>query len=270
MILQLRRTWICLLILLVPSAVHAQLAEDHETEVVTVKAKGEIVNDKLDLKEVANLIIARTNNFRGEEKRKSVTVSEPLMATAHYFANYMARTNRYGHLADGNKPNERAKSHGYEYCIISENIAYEYSSIGFQRDDLAKSLTEGWKHSPGHRKNMLDADVTETAVAVAWSSETGHYYAVQMFGRPKSQAIEFQIANETETAIEYKIGNRTFPLPPRLIRTHQVCRPADVKFVWSDAANDTQTVRPATHDEFLIEKVDGKLQLKLQKAAQTK
>lgn len=36
----------------------------------------------------------------------------------------MAKTGKYGHAADGRKPAERAAAHGYEYCIVRENIAY--------------------------------------------------------------------------------------------------------------------------------------------------
>ena len=46
---------------------------------------------------------------------------------------------------------------------------------------------------------MLDADATETGISVARSEHTGYYYAVQMFGRPKSDAIEFQISNRSST-----------------------------------------------------------------------
>lgn len=49
--------------------------------------------------------------------------------------------------------------------------------------ELASRYFEGWKKSPGHRRNMLEASVTDTAVAVARSARTGRYYAVQLFGR---------------------------------------------------------------------------------------
>jgi uncharacterized protein YkwD len=42
---------------------------------------------------------------------------------------------------------------------------------------------EGWKRSPGHRRNLLAREATQTGVAVA-RSDQGYYYAVQLFGRP--------------------------------------------------------------------------------------
>ena len=40
---------------------------------------------------------------------------------------------------------------------------------------------------------MLDPAVTETGVGVARSERTGDYYGVQMFGRPTTEMMEFQI-----------------------------------------------------------------------------
>lgn len=258
---------ICLSLSLVPIVSVAQVAVDHDSEVVTVKVKGDIVKDNLDLKQVAELIIQQTNKFRESEKRPEVKTVDQLTETTRYFADYMARTNRYGHIADGTHPNERAKKHGYEYCIVSENIAYEYSSQGFKADELAKGFTEGWKHSPGHRKNMLDPDVTETGVAVAWSSETGHYFAVQMFGRPKSQVIEFSVANESDIEVKYKIGDQAFPLPHGLTRTHQICRPTSLTFIWSDKPDDVQVIRPNTGEQLVVSQSDGKFQVKQEQTA---
>ena len=86
--------------------------------------------------------------------------------TAQAFADYMARTDRYGHTADGNQPSDRAKARGYDYCIVLENIAYAFNSEGFTGEKLAGQFVTGWQNSPGHRRNMLDPDVTETGVAV--------------------------------------------------------------------------------------------------------
>ena len=109
-----------------------------------------------------------------------------------------------GWLADGSRPADRAARHGYEFCVIAENIAYAYNSEGYTTEELGATFVEGWKHSPGHRRNMLDPDVSQTGVAVARSEKTGYYYAVQMFGRPRSQAIEFQVSNRTEAEVAYR------------------------------------------------------------------
>src|SRR5205085_9863408 len=126
------------------------------------------------------------------------------------------------------QPADRAKEHGYDYCIVLENIAYQYDSTGFTTEKLGGGFFTGWKESPGHRRNMLDPDVTETGVAIARSADTGYYYAVQLFGRPKSLRIEFRIANSTGAVVRYKVGDREYDLPPGVVMTHEVCRPTDV------------------------------------------
>ena len=137
--------------------------------------------------------------------------------------------------APGRRTNHpRAKQHAYDYCILSENIAYQYSSTELTTAALAQEFFDGWQRSPEHRKNMLNADVTETGVAVAQSEETGYYYAVQMFGRPSSKRIEFQIVNHSDAVIRYQLGTRPFSLPPRHTRTHQRCGAAELTFQWPD------------------------------------
>ena len=177
------------------------------------------------------VLIEETNAFREKNGRSAVRVNPKLTETANYFARFMAKTDKYGHHADGNRPSGRAKKHGYDYCVITENIAYQYDSRGFETRELADKFFVGWKESPGHRKNMLDPDVTETGVAIAKGAETEHYYAVQMFGRPQSQSFKYEIHNDSESTIAYKVGDRSLKLPPRYIfRTHQACRKQEIRF----------------------------------------
>ena len=164
--------------------------------------------------QASDIIVTKSNSFRQEHGTKPVKVNSKLVETAQYFASYMARTDNYGHRADGKRPSERAQAHGYNYCLVAENIAYQFSSAGFKTEELANRFVEGWKTSPPHRENMLDADVRETGVAIARGERTGYWYAVQLFGRPKSAALEFKIANESDATIQYSIKDRSFELPP--------------------------------------------------------
>ena len=162
-----------------------------------------------DVAEAAKQIFDATNRFRREEKRSELKENRQLAETAAYFARFMASTDKYGHEADGKTPADRAKEHKYDYCAIAENIAYVYSSEGYTTDEVAKGLVEGWKKSPGHRKNMLDPDVTEAGMAVAQSEKSGKYYGVQMFGRPRSAMIEFEVVNESGEDVKYQVGDET-------------------------------------------------------------
>ena len=215
--------------------------------------------DTADVSKVAALIVEQTNEFRKAEKREPLKTNAELTKAAEYFAQFMAETGKYGHEADGLTPAQRAKKYGYDYCLVLENIAYQYSSAGFTTQALADAFMKGWKESPGHRKNMLDPDVTETGVAVARSEKTGYYYAVQMFGRPKSQAIKFQIANQADKTVEYTLGSEQFILEPRFTRTHTLCRPAEMEF---QAPNGLGTVKPTDGQKFAVTGSNGTYELK--------
>lgn len=183
-----------------------------------------------DTAEAARRVVVSTNEFRRQQNLPATGYAPQLASAARYFADFMARTGKYGHTADGAEPAARAKRFGYEYCIVAENIAQLYRSDGTGTAELATRLFKGWQDSPEHRKNMLDPHVTETAVAVARAAKTDHYYAVQLFGRPISQSIEFKVANRAGLPVSYALDGRTFELPPRTTITHQVCKPPTLEF----------------------------------------
>lgn len=248
--------------LLAPAGARGQHARGDDVEVIEPpRVKPAPDAKKPDLARAATQVVEKTNAFRKEQGRSPVAVNDRLAKTAADFARYMARTDRYGHAADGKQPADRAAAHGYEYCIVLENIAYQYNSAGFATEALARGLFEGWKTSPGHRKNMLDPDVTETGVAVARSDRTGYYYAVQLFGRPKSKAIRYSIANRSDAAVTYTVGEQSFSLPPRYTRSHTRCRPGELA-VTLPGASRARAVTPKDGDRFVITRSGDDYQLK--------
>jgi len=261
----LTRSWPILIIVvgfLASSSVVAQVIEEEAIEVLKPMPGAREPPPSPDLSSSVQQVIRLTNEFREKEKLKAVAVDPRLKKTAQNFADYMARTSRYGHKADGATPADRVKKSGYAYCIIAENIAYEYSSEAFTAEDLAKSFFEGWRASPGHRRNMLDEDVIETGVAIAQGAETGYFFAVQMFGRPKSKALEFAISNESPDTFTYKMGDRKLTLAPAQTRTHQVCRLRDMAFRWRDGKDEEQTVQSHNGDQYIVTGQGDALQLR--------
>jgi uncharacterized protein YkwD len=241
--------------LLLPPAAFGQVVEEDRGEVISNPTYRSGKEERPALDRVAKQIVEKTNAFRREEGRTKVEVNASLEKAARYFADYLARENKFSHTADGSRPADRAKKFGYDYCIVLENIAYEYSPAGFASDRLATAFVEGWKNSPGHRRNMLDPDVTETGVAVARSDKTGYYYAVQMFGRPRSAAVRFDVANQADAEVKYKVGGQSFSLPPGYTRTHQLCRPADLTVELPASEGEkggSKKVRPAAGDHYVI------------------
>lgn len=208
-------------------------------------APGAAGNARADTVEAARRVVVLTNEFRRQENLPPTGHAPQLATAAHYFADFMARTGKYGHRADGSEAAARAKRFGYEYCIVAENIAQLHRSDGIPTAELADHLVRGWQNSPEHRKNMLDRHVTETAVAVARSAKTDYYYAVQLFGRPVSQSIDFNVANEAGVAVSYALDGQTFQLPPRTTVTHQVCKPPTLEF-------RGKTLQPANGQQFVI------------------
>lgn len=208
--------------------------------------------DRVDAAAASAAIVVGTNAFRQAEGRQRLERQPQLDAAAAAFAEYMARTHRYGHTADGREPSERAQAQGYAYCVIAENIAYQYKSTGFTTDGLAGDFVEGWKNSPEHRHNMLDPVVVEIGAGVAQSSKDGRWFGVQLFGLPRSAQFTFAIVNEGGAPVRYRLGERDFELPPRVTRTHERCRPAELTIEWPGKQSAT-TVEPRGGERFRLD-----------------
>lgn len=183
--------------------------------------------------EVARGVIEQTNKFRKEQKLPPLQQNELLTKIAQDFADYMAKTGRYGHYADERTPLERATAQGYDYCFIGENIGLQFKSNGFATGPLMKAFFQGWKNSPPHRANMLHNGVTETGVAFAQSPETGAYFGVQLVARPRADAIRFEVKNGTDHPISYRIDSERFDLPVRSTRRHTICQFVRLS-IWGD------------------------------------
>ena len=204
-----------------------------------------------DLARVAAIVVAETNRFRAAERLPEVGAQRALADAAREFAAFMARTDQYGHEADGRTPSDRATAHGYDYCLVSENISYQYSSRDFETRELARRYVEGWKASPGHRRNMLAPEATDTAVAVARSAKSGKYYAVQLFGRPASRMVEFRVTNGAREPVRYRVAGKEFSLGTGAARIHQQCGPDEVSVARE------KPVTPASGDRLVIVKAPG-------------
>lgn len=234
--------------LLLPLSASAQMSEAHDAD--SLAPRGHIAalpTERPDLERSGKKIAELTNKFRREHSRDELKINSRLSRAAEDFASYLARTDEFSHTADGKTPSRRVSEHGYQYCLVDENIAWEFNSEGFTAAGLAGAFVEGWKRSPGHRRNMLDDGVEEIGVGVARSARTGRYYAVQDFGRPKSDALTFSIRNETNAVISYDLDGKEFSLLPNYTVTHERCRPPKVVFRKADGV-----FRPRKNDRFVI------------------
>ena len=251
--------------LLLVDRAYAQHAQHDDVEIIDGAAVRSPDEKKPNTDVVIKSIVERTNEFRAKQGRSHLSVNAKLAETAREFAAYMASSGRFGHTADGHQPSDRVAKHGYDYCIVLENIAYAVDFKGFTSEELTSNIVEGWKRSPGHHKNMLDPDVTEIGVGVARGEKTGYYFAVQVFGRPKSLALMFQIENRSATQVSYKIGDRDFVLPSGYTRTHEQCRPTNVDFKLS-AEGKPHTIDAMNGSRFVVTEDAGVLRIKQEPA----
>lgn len=189
------------------------------------------------LQSVEMAIIQKTNEFRESHELSAVEADKSLTKAAKKFAEFMAQTGKYGHRADGTSPAARAEAAGYTYCVVRENIAYRTNSEKETAKSLIEVFVQGWIDSPPHRENMLAEYVTGTGVAVA-TSDNITYYAVQMFGRPRSAAFELKLTNQSEEThtVVFRANDQQdeVKLEPRTIVTMTRCSPTTISLSGSD------------------------------------
>ena len=160
-----------------------------------------------DLPQTEIAIVEMTNAFRKENKLGEVKPNAALTAAARAFAQYLAKTGKFAHEADGREPAERATEQGYRYCLVAENLALNLDSRGFETRQLAGHVLTGWKESPGHRANLLQVAVTEIGVAVARAPDRDpKFISVQLFGRPEALKVTFRIENRSGVAGALSLG----------------------------------------------------------------
>jgi hypothetical protein len=184
-----------------------------------------------DLPQTEAAIVELTNAFRKQNKLSEVRPNPALAAAARAFADYLARTGKFAHEADGRHPQDRAAAQGYRYCLIAENLALNLDSRGFESAGLASQVVEGWKASAGHRKNMLEPNVTEVGIGVARAPDKDpKFITVELLGRPEALRYSFKVRNDTGAPVRYLHGSKTESLPARAVATHTVCVPSALAF----------------------------------------
>jgi hypothetical protein len=183
-----------------------------------------------DIPQVEIAIVEMTNAFRTEQKLGRVKVDAQLTAAARAYAEFLAKSEMFSHTADGRQHSDRAAGAGYRFCMVAENLSYNLDSRGFETRQLARDAVEGWKKSPGHRRNLEAPHVTEIGVGVAKARGAEKYYSVQLFGRPETLKYEFKVQNGLTDNITYTFGGETHEVAPREVITHVACNPDPIAF----------------------------------------
>ncbi len=92
------------------------------------------------------------NRYREQHGLPSLSVAPDLVELAGEHSTEMAAQRRLTH--DGF--NDRFVRADSRICV--ENVGWNYPT--------AEALLEGWRHSPDHRRNLLDAQVSRMGIAV--------------------------------------------------------------------------------------------------------
>lgn len=112
------------------------------------------------------------NANRIRVKASPVKLNSALNTAAQKFAEYMAKTGKFSHTADGKAPWTRMSEAGYRWSAAGEIIAAGYGS-------WTSAINNGWMNSTGHRNILLSKSYSDIGVGHA-----GRYWVID-FGRPR-------------------------------------------------------------------------------------
>lgn len=211
-----------------------------------------------DIAKAEIAIVELTNAFRRDNGAAEVRREPRLDAAARQYGEFLARSGLFSHEADGRRPVDRIAAVGYGACASAENLASLQRANGFETRELAVRMVEGWKASPGHRKNMLMDVATETGVAVVKVRSAQKYLSVQLFGRPVTLEYAFKVRNEGGRPVSYQFGGERFAVAPRETITHTSCTPADVTFAAGALGDNSATARFPARAGLVLRLVAGK------------
>ncbi|HEY9840866.1 MAG TPA: CAP domain-containing protein [Candidatus Obscuribacterales bacterium] len=135
----------------------------------------------LDLRKVEKEIHRLTNEMRAEKGLKPLAPMRELDGLARAHSRNMAENDFFDHVdPDGNSPFDRMKKNLPTLLTMgaAENIAMR-SISGAAELALAKGLSQQWRHSPGHYRNIMKPAYLQLGVGVA--AKDGDIYATQNF-----------------------------------------------------------------------------------------
>lgn len=139
------------------------------------------------LPETARATVAAINQARAQPRScgsarypaaAPLMLSRELTQASLAHSTDMAANNYFAHESqDGARVSQRARSAGYAWLSIGENIAYGQRTVA--------DVVDSWMTSPGHCANIMNAHFTEMGVGYALSPLTGRPYWTQVLGAPR-------------------------------------------------------------------------------------
>ncbi|MGF1678163.1 MAG: CAP domain-containing protein [Candidatus Methylacidiphilales bacterium] len=105
-------------------------------------------------------IFQQVNQERAKAQRYALHWSPDLHRVAIEWADHLARLGRLEHRRN---LSTLQKKHGWHY--LNENL------YAFSATPTAARVVKAWMNSPGHRKNLLAPQATQSAVALRFTSQ---------------------------------------------------------------------------------------------------
>jgi uncharacterized protein YkwD len=135
-----------------------------------------------------SFLLDATNRERAAAGLHALRWDDALAAAARHHAQLMVRANTLSHQLPGEPAlDQRAADAGAKYAMIAENVA-----IG----PNPEAMHDGWMHSPGHRHNILNGELT--AIGIAVTRGTDGLFAVQDFSR---QVVNLSLAQQEQRVV---------------------------------------------------------------------
>ena len=158
-------------------------------------------------------IIDQTNAYRQSKDLAPLSENETASRAAQAYANYLARTARGGHGADGRNPVQRLRAGGVKFCKFrGENWHMSWTRPARATSDAAMNAAmRFWKKSPGHER-ALRSRSNEIGVGVA-----GYRHGNQWWYQEIQVFIDTSCLKGTQTTanIAAAAQDQTPPLPER-------------------------------------------------------
>jgi uncharacterized protein YkwD len=126
---------------------------------------------------VQQQVLALVNQNRRRGGCEDLSLDRRLILAAYGHAVDMARRDYFAHESpDGDGAGDRVSEAGYRWRRYGENIA--------RGQDSAYEVVDGWMHSPEHRENIMDCQLRQMGIGLAFAPDRTPYW-VQDFATPR-------------------------------------------------------------------------------------
>ena len=120
---------------------------------------------------LAGAILQRTNALRASHGLPALRPDPKLAAAARTQACWMAARAAFTHVGQGGADiRQRTRQVGYRGCVMAENIAWGYKT--------ADTAMAGWQQSPHHLAILLNRNVRDFGLALAWHGNKPYWSMV--------------------------------------------------------------------------------------------